>query len=105
MFGRPIMTKLPEVTTHCSDLEIQERDRRAKAKMKHADNKRYIKPSTLKEGDTVFVRRDDSKKKSDTLYDPRPLIVVEKKGSMVTAQDNNGIPAGKFYHRDMQGSC
>ena len=53
----------------------------------------------------MFVRRDDSKKKSDTLYDPRPLIVVEKKGSMVNAQDNNGIPVGKFYHGDMQGSC
>ena len=61
-----------------SDPEIHERDRTAKAKMKkHADNKRYIKPSTAKEGDTVFVRRDGSKKKSDTPYDPRPLIVVD----------------------------
>lgn len=73
-------TKLPEVTTRCPDPEIQEHDRTAKAKMKkHADNKRYIKPSTVKEGDTVFVRRDDSKTKSDTPYDPRPLIVVQKK--------------------------
>ena len=86
-------TKLPEVITRCSDPEIQERDRTAKAKMKkHADNKRYIKPSTVKEGDTVFVRRDDSKKKSDTPYDSRSLIVVGKKGSMVTAQGDDGIP-------------
>ena len=40
----------------------------------------------------MFVKRDDSKKKSDTPYDPRPLIVVEKKGSMVTAQDDDGVP-------------
>ena len=46
---------------------------------KYADNKRYVKPSTLKEGDAVFVKRDDSKKKIDTPYGPRPLIVVEKK--------------------------
>ena len=58
-------TKLPEVTTPCSDPEIQERDWTAKAKMKtYHDNKRYVKPSTIKEGDAVFVKRDDSKKKS-----------------------------------------
>ena len=69
LFGRPMKTKLPELTTPRSDLEMRERDRSAKAKMKkHADNKRYIKPSTVKEGDTVFVKRDDSKKKSDTTF-------------------------------------
>ena len=93
LFGRPIKTKLPEMSTPCSDLEIRERDRTAKAKMKsHADNRRYVKPSTLKEGDMVFVKRDDSKKKSATPYDPRPRTVVEKKGSMVTAEDSDGVP-------------
>jgi len=58
----------------------------------YADNKRCAKPSTIKEGDAVFVKRDDSKKKSDTPYHPRPLIVMEKKGSMVTAQDDDGVP-------------
>ena len=92
LFGRPMKTKLPELTTPRSDLEIRERDRSAKAKIKkHADNKRYIKPSTVKEGDTVFVKRDDSKKKSDTPYDPRPHIVVGKKGSMVTARNDDGV--------------
>ena len=56
----------------------------------YADNKRYIKPSDAKEGDTVLVKRDDSKKKSDTPYDPRPLIIVEGKGSMVTAENDDG---------------
>lgn len=93
LFGRPMKTKLPELTIPHSDPEIRERDWTAKAKMKkHADNKRYIRPSTVKEGDTVIVKRDDSKKKSDTPYDPRPHIVVEKKGSMVTAQDDDGVP-------------
>ena len=93
LFGRPMKTKLPELTIPHSDPEIRERDWTVKAKMKkHADNKRYIRPSTVKEGDTVIVKRDDSKKKSDTPYDPRPHIVVEKKGSMVTAQDNDGVP-------------
>ena len=93
LFGRPMKTKLPEVTITCSDPEIRECDRAAKAKMKKlADNKWYIKPSTVKEGDTVLVKRDDSKKKSDTPYDSRPHTVVEKKGSMITAEDDDGVP-------------
>ena len=85
-------TKLPEVTIPCSDPVIRERDRTEKAKMKkHADNKRYVKPSTTAEGDTVLVKRDDTKKKSDTPYDPRPRTVVQKKGSMVTAVDDDGV--------------
>lgn len=55
-----------------------------KVKMKkYVDNKCYIKLLIVKEGDMVFVRRDDFKKKSDMLYDLRLLIVVEKKGFMV----------------------
>ena len=81
-----------KLTTPCSDPEIQEGNQAAKAKMKeHADNKRYVKPSNAKEGDTVLVRRDDSKKKSDTPYGPRPHIILEKKGAMVTAENDDGI--------------
>ncbi|KXJ26511.1 hypothetical protein AC249_AIPGENE15457 [Exaiptasia diaphana] len=39
------------------------------------DNKRYVKPSDLSEGDTVLVRRDSSHKKSATPYDPKPNTV------------------------------
>ena len=39
LFGRPMKTKLPELTTPCSDPEIRKRDQTAKAKMKeYADN-------------------------------------------------------------------
>ena len=55
----------------------------------HADNKRYVKPSNAKEGNTVPVKRDDSKKKGNTPYDPRPHV-VEKKGSMATAENDDG---------------
>ena len=41
----------------------------------------------------MFVKRDDSKKKSNTPYDSRPHIVVGKKGSMVTAQNDDGVQA------------
>ncbi|KAK2558551.1 hypothetical protein P5673_019271 [Acropora cervicornis] len=57
----------------------------------YAGNKRYVKPSDAKEGDTVLVKRDDSKKKSDTPYDSRPLNIAERKGCMVTAENDDGI--------------
>ena len=38
----------------------------------------------------MFIKRDDSKKKSDTPYHPQPHTVVAKKGSMVTAKDGDG---------------
>ena len=56
----------------------------------YADNKRYVKPSNAKEGDMVLFKRGDSRKKSDTPRDPLQLIIVERKRSMVTAENDDG---------------
>ena len=65
----------------------------------YADNKRYVKPSNAKEGDTVLVKRDDLKKKSDTPYDPRPLIIVAENddGTQVTRNSSffKNVPTAK----------
>ena len=96
LFGRPMKTKLPEVTTPCSDAAIRQRDQAAKAKMReHADNKRYVKPSAIKEGDIVVVKRDETKKKGDIPYNPIPRTVIKTKGSMVTAKNAEGVPVTK----------
>ena len=59
---------------------LEENDRRAKKKMMtYADAKAYVRPSEIKEGDTVFVRRDDTKRKRDTPYRPGPYVVIAKK--------------------------
>ena len=69
LFGRPLRTKLPEITKKHPDKSIREQDRVAKARMKaYADKKAYVEPSTLLEGDAVFVKRDDSKRKRETPY-------------------------------------
>ena len=96
LFGRPMKTKLPEVTTPCSDAAIRQRDQAAKAKMKeHADNKRFVKPSAIKEGDIVLVKRDETKKKGDTPYNPITRTVIKTKGSMVTAKNAESVPVTK----------
>ena len=45
-----------------------------------------IKLSIIKKGDKVLVKRDKSKKKSDTFYNPTSSIELDKKESMVTAE-------------------
>ena len=88
LFGRPMKTKLPEVTTPRSDAAIRQLDQAAKAKMKeHADNKRYVKTLAIKEGDIVLVKRDETMKKGDTPYNPIPRNVIKTKGSMITAEN------------------
>lgn len=86
-FGTLVETNLPEVMTPCSDALNRQPNQTANAKMKeHADNKRYVKPSTITEGDVVLVKKDETKKKSDTPYYPKPRTVVKTKGAMVTEE-------------------
>ncbi|CAB4005904.1 Transposon Ty3-I Gag-Pol poly, partial [Paramuricea clavata] len=90
LFGRALKTKLSELKKTLQDPAVEGNDRKAKSRMKrYADSKTYVQPSTIQEGDTVFVKRDDSKRKRDTPYRPDSYVVVQKKGSMVTARNNN----------------
>ena len=79
-------TKLPEVhRTPVDQAGIQQRDQQAKKMKDYTDRKAYVKPSHISKGDTVLFKRDPSPKKSTTLYDPKPYIVTECKGSIITA--------------------
>jgi hypothetical protein len=51
----------------------------------YADNKVYVKPSTIGVGDAVLLKNSNPMK-SDLPFQPTPLIVTKKKGSMITAQ-------------------
>ena len=91
LFNRAIKTKLPEFNEGQQASTLEANDRRAKKKMKtYADAKAYVRPCEIKEGDTVFVRRDDTKRKRDTPYRHEPYVVIAKKGSMVTAGNKSG---------------
>ena len=57
----------------------------------HADKKRYVKESPINVGDNVHVKAMGTYVYGNTyiymgMYDDRPLTVVERKGSMITAQ-------------------
>ena len=91
MFNRTVRNKLPELPMDSYDQAgIQERDENAKRKMKaYADNKAHLKPQNISVGDTVIVKRDPSPMKSDRPFDPKPYVVTEQKGTMVTAERDN----------------
>lgn len=68
---------------------MQKTDSQAKSKMKlYADATRNAATSPIKLGDTVLVA-NDAKGKLTPPFDPRPLIIVDKKGSMLTAADHD----------------
>lgn len=62
-------------------------DAQANSRMKSfADTTIHALESPMQLGDTVFVA-NDVKGKLKPPYDPRPLIIIDKKGSMLTAAD------------------
>ena len=93
--GRKLKTTLPEVspaparqhTLQETRKTMAERDAEQKSKIKaYADLKLGTKSSGIKPGDTVLVRQP-KKNKLSSPYSPEPLVVEERKGSMVTASD------------------
>ena len=93
--GRKLKITLPEVSpAPARQLTLQEtrktmaeRDAEQKSKInEYTDLKLGVKPSDIKPGDTVLVRQP-KKNKLSTPFDPEPLVVEEKKESMVTASD------------------
>ena len=87
LLKRPVRNKLPQ-TNYVDPVSeiVHERDFSQKSKFKaHADSKVYVKPSTISPGETVLVKRPFTASKGATVYDPTPLTVVDKKGSMITA--------------------
>ena len=99
-YGQAIKPRIPEIIENTIDHNLRAKDAKSKAKMKrYADAKRYVKPSDLKIGDSVIVK-DMSLKKSIP-YNPKPLTIVNKKGSMITAKegDRTIVQNSSFFKR------
>ena len=84
---------------------MQKTDSQAKSKMKlYADATRNAATSPIKLGDTVLVA-NDAKGKLSPPFDPRPLIIVEKKGSMLTAADHDKTVTRNSSHFKLLPGC
>ena len=91
LLKRSLRNKLPQANHIDPVAEIvRERDSSQKSKIKaHANCKSYVKPCTISPGETVLVKRPFSVSKGGTVYDPTPMTVVGKKGSMITAESKD----------------
>ena len=105
-FGRSLRNRLPQVVVSSSpeDADIRARDTRAKARMKsYADARVHAKPCTLGVGDAVLVK-DTSISRSRTPFQPDPLVITNKKGSMITAsRDGASITRNSSFFK--RSSC
>ena len=98
LLKRPVCNKLPR-DDHVDPVSgiVHERDSSHKFKFKvHANRRAYVKSSAISPGETVLVRRPFTASKGVTVYDPTLLTVVDKKGSMVTAQNENRTVTRNF---------
>lgn len=89
LFGRKIRTRLPElVPTPQRDIDktIRKNDADSKMKAKQYFDKRHsARESPLAPGDRVLVKQKKINKLTPP-YDHRPLVIVKRKGSMITAK-------------------
>lgn len=87
-FGTPVATFLPEIPP-VPDIQndaVRQRDTFQKHKMKQYADKFYFKTNSFEVGDHVLQRNIGMKK--STPFDPNPLTVVAKQGSMITAAND-----------------
>ena len=107
IFNRPLRTRLPHPQTSAdNDRQIRDRDRIKKCQMKaNAEKCKSFRKSKLKPGDLVLVKRDGHVGKFSSPFDPRPLKVVEVRGSMIIAQrGSQRVVRNSSYFTILQGS-
>jgi hypothetical protein len=90
MFGRSNTSGIPSIAPAPNREELHaqatQNDARAKEKMKtHFDETMKTRMPQINVGSKVLIRQERNRK-SDTFWDPNPFVVVEIKGSMVTAE-------------------
>ena len=103
MFGREPVTKLPQlpgVSTNCPDTDVRKNVELAQQKAKTYLDLKRPQPPVLREGDSVLVRQPH-RNKLTTPFDPKPLVVISTKGSMITARrpDNSTITRNVSHFR------
>ena len=89
IFGRKLRTRLPDMgdisDARSDDAEMRETDTAAKQKMKqHADSHNHARERQLVVGDTVLVRQQ-AKNKLSSYYEPKPYVITDVRGTMITA--------------------
>lgn len=100
MFGRRLRASLPLITEELNFEidDIRERDQVEKEKGKvQADERRHARESTIKEGDSVFMRSRGTDKLAPRFDVENPCVVVAKNGAKVVVK----TPDGNIFERNI----
>ena len=89
LFGRTFRTRLPDVRQNPAAqredvIQAREADIQAKTRMRaYKDNKRNVKPHSIRVGDKVMLKRQSTK--ADSAYNPEPYTVTDVMGTQIRA--------------------
>ena len=90
LYGREYRSKLPQLEEFTGDSEVRDRDSEKKEKEKlYADSKRNTAENKIQVGDRVLLKQE-KKNKLSTTFEPVPVTVVQKQGSSVLVQKEDG---------------
>ena len=101
LFNREPRTKLPQTSENAVDVALDEmvrtRDSEAKRIMKYyGDQRNSAVKSGIQVGDNVLMKKETRGNKLQSVYDPSPRKVSDKKGSMVTVDDSVTLNISSF---------
>jgi len=100
LFGHDPRTKMPDAEsfTHPEDSNVHKRDAKGKNIMKcYAGKRLHAEAKPIDVGDTVLVKQPQLNKLS-TPFNPTPLVVTERKGTMVTALRGDGSKVTRNFY-------
>ena len=105
LFSRNIKTRLPQMTRKSDDKQLRDTDKLKMEKMKtYADMRNNARKSNLKVGDNVLVQQPKENKLT-TPFDPNSYETTNKKGTMVTArQEDKAITRNSTFFKPIRGS-
>ena len=83
---RKLKIPLPQLSETEDDASIRRSETKKKKMMKeYADRKQHAKHNKIEIGDKVLISQQKTNKLT-TPFNPKPLIALSKKGSMITAK-------------------
>ena len=88
LMNRQLRTKLDhfQTETQHNDKEVRERNSQCKRKHKEYHDKRHKTTTHTMTPDNAVIVKCENKRKGQTLYEPYIYVVIETKGSQITAK-------------------
>ena len=99
LFGRKVHCKIPALGEPATNEAVRDRDSERKQSMRDsADDANHATSQSTQIGDSVLLKRSETRSKVDTPFHHQPHVVVSRNGDQVVVQ----APDGKLVRRNVQ---